>query len=88
MTERTSMTHNVLDSPLAQEQRRRDLHAVPPHWDRYIAIGQRQIRILAEGALTIVVGMLVLAATGRVGLNLPLMLLLAATAGLSSMSAP
>lgn len=88
MADRTSMTGDVLEPPVAQEQVKRDRPAVPPHWDRYIATGRRQIQMLAAGALAIVVGLLALAASGIVDLNLPLMLLLSATAGLSSMSAP
>jgi hypothetical protein len=88
MADRTSTTPNAPARSVEQEQYKGDLHATPPHWDGYIAIGQRQMRVLAEGALAIVVGMLALAVSGRVGLNVPLMLLLGATAGLSSMSAP
>ena len=85
---RPSVASRLPVSSVVRAQPRQDFLADPPHWNQYVAFGRRQIRVLAAATLLVVASMLALTASGLLALNVPLMVLLAATAGLSSMSAP
>lgn len=78
------MTIPLVFDPKAEPETGR----LPGEWNQLVELGRRQLTSLANGALIVVTGLVVLALRTHSDIHSSMLVLLATTAGLSSMSAP